>query len=288
MFRDQLLVEGLLGLNPGNSSGLLGSDNLRVNYFPGPQKMLVYLISTLIVLINAAQDLPGQTRVILHRKFISPPDPNALGKILDPGFAKCLAYQGGKIVDSRDIASLKVDLHDWFSQQFGLNLTGAVPGAYLDSYKLKECTIYPFTNGIDRLYRQILDIKSHKATDLITDKFVLDYGFLLLLNTTGNFTGGTANGTSYNKNDLLWYTRYNYIVESEVNLTTSRRTKETVQVRSFAPGKQIVTSYGVDLLMKTQVVDERGNVGIGTIDNFIAPINGVMTQTIHTYLTWNY
>lgn len=223
-------------------------------------------------------------RTLLHAKDKANPS----GSVIDPGQNRMVNFDGGTVYTRADADGLAALAKGYMLSQYGLDFFNAPAGPVAKSWALPQGIMYPFANGDDFLYRLVFDTKN-LGVGVLDKTFIFDVGFLTIMSQDGNFTGGVMNGTSYKRNDILCYTRYNYLEEYQRGpFPWPGKGKNTIDIRCNVPAIQYLNSQGfTDQFIDAEIVDKQNRVGHASITTKTTRVNGVPYQRVRSFLTFN-
>jgi len=247
------------------------------------------MFSFIFILLTAVSGfdlISAYHRTLFHAKEVSTPS-NNLAALLDPNLVRMVNYDGGSVYTQADANQLTQEAKTHFFNQFGLNYFTAPFNSTFGGWMLPAGFMFPFTNGDNFLYRLIFDDK-HIGVGILNDRFVLDVGYLVLMNVAGNFTGGVMSGTSFNAGDILFYTQYTYLKESQRGKPHHKKDIEIIKILSEQPAFQYRNSQGLmEQYIKAKIIDEDGRIGYAGIMTTVTLENGAPYQRIRSILTFN-
>lgn len=247
--------------------------------------LLIVLLSYNLVSANL---VAAYERTILHNKDISPPT-NSLNNVLDPGQNKMVNYDNGTVFTRADADNITTDAMNFLNYQFGLDFLSGFYNATEGSYAIAQGKLYTFGNGFDFLYRLILD-SLNPFVGLKNDMFVLDVGYIGFMSGSGLFPGGVMSGKPYYGGNMLAYTMYAYLKESERGKDVPHKIKERIIIRTEVAGINYLNPQGLpEQLIKGVVIDGRGRKGFNTVlVTATQDPDGTIHQRLKSELNFNY
>ncbi len=244
--------------------------------------LLVFLLAVLPYVMGT-QLVSAYKRVLLHAKDKAYPATN----VVDPGQNRMVNHDGGTVYTRADADNLTLRAKDWAISQYGLNYYGAAPGPYNGSFFLPQGIMVPFANGDDYLYRLTFDT-DELAVGILDNTYILDVGYLFFMTTSGTFTGGVMNGTTFKAGDILCYTQYNYLKEWGRGRNYPGKGEEIITIQCNQPTVQILNSQGFTEQFIKGDIFYRGKEGRAYIASTTTTENGVPIMRVRSTLTFNH
>jgi len=230
-------------------------------------------------------------RQVQHAKDISPPT-NDIANIQDPGQNRVVGFDGGTVVTRQEADQLTNQAMDFFLSWYGYNFRTAPYNPTTGQWILADRPVVMFTflNGADFRYRAILDTDNDDVWKK-NNRFVLDFGYLVIAQAAGTFPGGVMVGQPYSAGSILAYTKYIYLEEEDRGKPIRNKVKERILIKSEVPGIQFRNDQGfTEQLIKGVIVDEKGRAGFNAVLVTITKdqLTGQIHQRLRSSLTWNH